>query len=139
MIKLIVGSKGSGKTKKIIDCANSVDTEQSNVVFITDTNRYVYDINHNVRFVNSTEYDVIKNSDTLLGFLGGLFAGNNDLGSIYIDGIARITRKEVSKLGGFFKKIDLIAETEKATVVFTISLDEAELPKFLRKYTGTEK
>jgi hypothetical protein len=134
MIKLIIGPKGYGKTKKIIDAANAVDTSANDAVFITDTNRYAYDVKHGIRFVNSADFAVIKNSDTLLGFLGGLFAGNNDLDSVFIDGIARITKKEVAKLGGFFAKINKIAKAEDAVVTFTISLDEADLPKFLHKY-----
>ncbi|MDR1905554.1 MAG: hypothetical protein LBQ27_01360 [Clostridiales bacterium] len=134
MLKLIVGSKGSGKTKRIIDLANSIDTEQNDVVFITDTNRYVYDIKHGVRFVNSADYDVIKCSDTLLGFIGGLFAGNNDLKDIFIDGIARITKKEVAGLLPFFKKLEEIASKKDAAIVCTISMDESVLPSDLEKY-----
>ncbi|MDR3293432.1 MAG: hypothetical protein LBT20_04930 [Clostridiales bacterium] len=134
MIKLIVGSKGSGKTKKIIDFANSIDAEQNDAVFITDTNRYVYEIKSGVRFVNSADFGVIKNTDSLLGFLGGLIAGNNDLGFIFIDGIARITKKEVSKLKAFFASAEKLVAENEATLVFTISLDESELPKYLLKY-----
>ncbi|MDR2090087.1 MAG: hypothetical protein LBP62_00260 [Clostridiales bacterium] len=134
MIKLIIGPKGSGKTKKIIDAANAVDTSANDAVFITDTNRYVYDIKHGIRFVNSSDFDVIKNSDTLLGFLGGLFAGNNDLDSVFIDGIARITKKDISKLRNFFSKVYKIAKAEEAVVTFTISMEEADLPEFLNKY-----
>jgi hypothetical protein len=132
MIKLIVGSKGSGKTKKIIDLANAVDTRQSHSAFITDTNRYVYEINHGVRFVNSTEYGVIKNSDTLLSFLGGLVAGDSDLSPIFIDGIARITQKDIAELGEFFETVEKTVGS--ADIIFTISIDPAALPAFLNKY-----
>ncbi|MDR1939281.1 MAG: hypothetical protein LBQ40_00600 [Clostridiales bacterium] len=132
MIKLIVGSKGSGKTKKIIDLANAVDTLQKHTVFITDTNRYVYDIKHGVRFINSAECGAINDAATLLSFLGGLVACDADIDPIFIDGIARITKKEISELEEFFDRADKI--TGDAVIVFTISMDETALPEYLAKY-----
>ncbi|MDR2047540.1 MAG: hypothetical protein LBP79_06585 [Clostridiales bacterium] len=134
MIKLIIGPKGFGKTKQIIDLANSVDTKVCDAVFITDTNRYVYEIKHGIRFVNSAEYGIIRDDGTLLGFLSGLFAGNNDLDSVFIDGVARITKKNVAELGDFFAEADKIAAAEDAVITFTISMGEEELPEFLKKY-----
>lgn len=93
MIHLIYGAKGSGKTKRIIDMANaSIDTTTGDIVFITDTNRYMYDIKYQIRFIN-TEDNHIFTEEALLGFIKGLIAGNHDIKTIYIDGAHRIAKK----------------------------------------------
>ena len=132
MICLIVGAKGSGKTKRIIDLANSFDTNLGDVVFITDTNRYMYDIKRTVRFVNSTEYPVIKCSAALLGFVSGLKAGNSDTTNILIDGILRMTKCELNELQGFFDELNGFAKAHNVKFAITISCGEEDLPDYLR-------
>ena len=76
MVRVIYGKKGSGKTKKIIDLANeAVKASTGELVFIDDDNRYMYDLRHEVRFVNATEYNVTS-PETFMGFLCGILAGN---------------------------------------------------------------
>ena len=76
MIHIIFGSKGTGKTKRIIDTANTDAINSSGeVVFITDTNRYMYDLKYKVRFINIEEYE-IQTELGLLGFIRGVLAGN---------------------------------------------------------------
>ena len=135
MIKLIVGPKGSGKTKKIIDCANSVvDPEKNEIAFITDTTRYRLDIKHDIRFIDSSEYGCITDGNTLLAFLGGLLAGNGDIEAVYIDGIARIAKAELAGLSAFFEKAGELAKSQKTEFVFTISSEEKDLPEYLKKF-----
>ena len=101
MIHLIYGAKGSGKTKRIIDMANaSIDTTTGDIVFITDTNRYMYDIKYQIRFIN-TEDNHIFTEEALLGFIKGLIAGNHDIKTIYIDGAHRIAKKDVDAMQAF--------------------------------------
>ena len=85
MIQIIAGKKGSGKTKRIIDMTNTAVKEaKHDVVFIDDDNRYMFDINHKVRFINAGEYGV-KSAEMFLGFLCGMLAQNFDVGLIFID------------------------------------------------------
>ena len=102
MIKLIYGKKGTGKTKQLIDGANAnVQSAKGLSVFVTDTKRYMYDLNRNIRFVDVKDWNV-TGEDALCGFVKGICAGNGDYEFIYIDGIARITGKELKDLASIF-------------------------------------
>ena len=134
MIKLIYGTKGTGKTKKLIDGANAnVQSAKGLSVFITDTKRYMYDLNRNIRFVDVKDWSV-AGEDALCGFVKGICAGNGDYEFIYIDGIARITGKELKELAGIFFMLDKISADNGITVTITCSADKEELPDFIKKY-----
>ena len=134
MIKLVYGSKGTGKTKQLIDAANmNVQNAKGVSVFITDTKRYMYDLNRNIRFVDVKDWN-ITGEDALCGFVKGIAAGNSDYEYIYIDGIARITGTALSDLAGIFYMLDKISNENKITITVTCSAEEKELPDFVKKY-----
>lgn len=134
MIHLIYGAKGSGKTKKIIEMANaSIDTAGGDIVFITDTNRYMFDIKYQIRFVNTEEHHIFT-EEALLGFIKGLIAGNHDIKTIYIDGAHRIARKEVENMQDLYSELEAIAERQDVEFVLCVSKNEEDLPEFLKKY-----
>ncbi|MBO5525501.1 MAG: hypothetical protein J5993_01995 [Clostridia bacterium] len=134
MITIIAGAKGSGKTKKIIDAANAaVGMAKGHLIFVTDTTRYMYDIDRNVRFINSSEYQV-AGEDALCGFIKGVIAGNNDNEYIFIDGVARIAGKPLDQMAGFFYMLERISEKNDLKVTMTISADVETLPDFIKKY-----
>ena len=134
MIHLIYGAKGSGKTKKIIEMANaSIDTAGGDIVFITDTNRYMFDIKYQIRFVNTEEHHIFT-EEALLGFIKGLIAGNHDIKTIYIDGAHRIARKEVENMQDFYSELEAITERQDVEFVLCVSKNEEDLPDFLKKY-----
>ena len=124
-MKIVYGPKGTGKTKIVIDQANAtVDSAKGHVVFITDTNRYMYDLKYQIRFIDTKVYGVIK----------GIVAANSDNEYIYIDGIARIANKPLSELGKFFELIENLEKQFNVSFVFTCSAAKEELPEFLKKY-----
>lgn len=134
MIHLIYGAKGSGKTKKIIDMANgSIETAHGDIVFITDTNRYMFDIKYQIRVVNTEEHHICT-EEALIGFIKGLIAGNHDIKTIYIDGAHRITRMEINDMQNFYKEIDGIAGRQDVEFILCVSKDLADFPEFLKKY-----
>lgn len=134
MIKLIYGPKGTGKTKQLIDAANTeVQTAKGLSVFITNTKRYMYDINRAVRFIDVTDW-TIAGEDALCGFIKGVAACNNDHEHIYIDGIARIAGKELKDLAGIFYMLDKISNENGITITITCSCAKEELPDFVAKY-----
>lgn len=134
MIKLIYGSKGTGKTKQLIDCANAnVQNAKGLSVFITDTKRYMYDLNRNIRFVDVKDW-TITGEDALCGFVKGIAAGNADYEFIYIDGIARIAGKELKDMAGIFFMLDKISAENGFTITITCSAAKEELPDFVAKY-----
>ncbi len=134
MIKVIYGSKGTGKTKMLIDAANSaVETAKGHLIFITDTKRYMYDLERDVRFIDVSDYDVAGEA-ALCGFVKGVIAGNHDNEYVYIDGAVRIAGKPVSELAGFFYMLEKVSENNNLTITVTVSASKEELPDFVAKY-----
>lgn len=134
MIKIICGAKGSGKTKQIIQLANSnAATAKGLSVFVTDTDRYVHDVVRAVRFVNVTEYNV-AGEEALCGFIKGIIAGNYDIEYVYVDGIARIAGKELSELAATFYMLEKISNQSGLVITITCSCERNELPEFIAKY-----
>lgn len=134
MIQIIYGSKGTGKTKRIIDQANSsIAKELGDIVFITDTSRYIREIKYQIRFTNSKESN-IKSEEGLLGFIQGMIEANYDIRLFFIDGIARMIDKKLEEMESFFNRLKAIAQKTEATFVLTISADYEDLPDFIKEF-----
>ena len=134
MIKVIYGAKGTGKTKMMIDAANAAVSEaKGHMIFITDTKRYMYDLEREIRFIDVSEYDVAGEA-ALCGFIKGVIAGNNDNEYVYIDGIARIAGKPVAEMAAFFYMLDKVAKSDDLIITVSVSADKEELPDFVSKY-----
>ena len=139
MIQLITGNKGTGKTKAIIDIANNhVDTAKGDIVFLTDTDRYMYSLRYQVRAINTADLkrgtEANVREDMLVGYIYGVLAGNHDIESMYIDGAHRMLGKDVSEMEHFFLDLEEIAEKTDTNFVVTVSEDESAFPEFLKKY-----
>ena len=134
MIKLIYGPKGTGKTKQLIDAANSEAAKAKGLsVFVTDTKRYMYDLKREVRFIDVKDY-AVTGEDALCGFIKGLTACNSDNENIYIDGIARISGKDLKDLAGIFYMLEKVSNDNGITITITCSCAKEELPDFVAKY-----
>lgn len=134
MIKIIYGPKGAGKTKQLIQAANSnAQNAKGLSVFITDTKRYMYDVSREIRFIDVKDWNV-AGEDALCGFIKGVAACNNDHEYIYIDGVARIAGKELSALAGIFYMLDKISNENGIIITVTCSCAKEELPDFVAKY-----
>ncbi len=134
MIKVICGPKGSGKTKQIIQLANSNAASAKGLsVFITDTDRYVHDVVRAVRFVNVTHYNV-AGEDALCGFIKGVIAGNYDIEYVYVDGLARVAGKDLSALAATFYMLEKISNESGLVITITCSGEKQDMPEFIAKY-----
>lgn len=134
MIKLIVGTKGTGKTKKMIDLINSVTkTTSGNVVVVEKSMQLTYDIDHAARLVDLDEYE-IAGYDAMYGFVAGMLAGNYDITEMFIDGILKTCDHDMSRLGEFLTKLDKLAAAANTNATVTISADAADLPEDVKKY-----
>ena len=134
MIKIIYGTKGTGKTKKLIQAANENAQDAKGLsVFITDNKRCMYDIARNIRFIDVADW-AVAGEEALCGFVKGVAACNSDHEYIYIDGIARIAGKDVKELAGIFYMLDKISNENEITITVTFSCVEADLPDFVKKY-----
>lgn len=134
MIKIIYGAKGTGKTKQMIEAANAaVESAKGHLIFITDTKRYMYDLEREVRFIDVSEFDIAGEA-ALCGFVKGVIAGNHDNEYIYIDGVVRIAGKPVQEMATFFYMLDKIAEQCSLTITVAVSAAKEDLPDFVTKY-----
>ena len=134
MVKVICGPKGSGKTKRIIEAANeAVAVAKGNLIFITDTKRYMYDLKREVRFIDTSDYSV-AGEDALCGFIKGVIAGGYNNEYVYVDGIARIAGKAIKDMAQFFYMMEKVAEMRDLKLYITCSCAEEELPDFAKKY-----
>ena len=133
-MKIIYGPKGTGKTKAIIESANqALNTAKGHVVFVTDTTRYTYDLNNQIRYLDVTGFDVVG-EDGFRGFIKGIVAANGDNEYIYIDGIARITGKPLAELNSIFTAIEKLESDYGVKFVLTCSASKEDLPAFILKY-----
>ena len=135
MVRVIMGKKGSGKTKQIIDMINNaVQTEHGNVVCIEKGNKLTFDIHYQIRLVEASQYD-ISSYPALKGFISGLYAGNYDLTHIFIDSLTKIVKVESDReTEDFLDWLDKFSEAHKIKFTITIS-DDAELaPEGVKKY-----
>jgi len=132
MVNIIMGEKGAGKTKMLINMVNeSVKTESGNVVCIEAGTKLTYDINYAVRLIDITEYK-ISDFDALFFFINGLYAGNHDITAIYIDSIFKICKRPMKEFEAFLKKLEAFADSEGIRVVITVSANPAEATDFVR-------
>ena len=134
MVKLLIGEKGTGKTKAIIDHANAaLESAKGHIVFITDTNRYNHDINYQIRLLDVSQF-AIKGEDGLRGFLKGIVAANGDNEYIYVDGVARIAEKNLNELESIFTAMDKLEKDFGVKFVLTCSAAKEDLPEFVLKF-----
>ena len=107
MIKLIVGTKGSGKTKAMIDMINdSVKTSKGNVVVVEKGMKLTYEVPNAARLIDLDEYK-IAGGEMLYGFVAGLLASNYDITDLYIDGILKVLDHDINRLGVVLDEIEL--------------------------------
>ena len=133
MMKLIVGSKGSGKTKTMVDMINSATkTTAGNVGVIEKGMQLTYNIDHKARLVDLADYK-ISGYEMLYGFVAGVLAGNYDITELFVDGMIRVGGDDLEALG---KTLDAIAAIagDSTEVVVTISAEESALPESVKKY-----
>ena len=134
MIHVIMGLKGSGKTKKLIDSINEVlSTANGDVVCIEYGKKLTYDVNYRVRLVDSKEYG-ISNSDMLKGLLSGLHAGNFDITNVYIDNLYKTIGNNRADAEAFILWCDEFAKANDMNITITVSDDPAEAPVSIRQY-----
>lgn len=133
MIKLIVGPKGAGKTKTMIDMINdATQTTSGNIVVIEKSMKLTTSINHKARLLDVDEYHV-QGGDMLYGFVAGVLAGNYDITELFIDGILRIVDHDMEVATAVLDKIDAITR-DSVEVVITVSSTEEALPEGIKKY-----
>ena len=135
MVRLIMGLKGSGKTKKLLEIVNdAVDNEHGDIVFIERTAKLTYDIPHKVRLIDASQYD-FNGYDFLKGYISGLYSANYDITHIFIDNVLQIIGKDVDKeTEDFFEWCEVFGIKEHVKFTMTISVDINKATERISKY-----
>ena len=134
MLKLIIGVKGTGKTKVLIDMVNgALAVTKGDVVCIEKGAQLRFDIKPAVRLVNSDEY-LINDASTLYGFIAGMLASNHDVTDLFVDGTLRICNRDMAAFEELLTKLDSLLEKVDVNVTMTVSMPTEELTDTIRKY-----
>ena len=134
MIHVIMGLKGSGKTKKLIDAINAAVAEaHGDVVCIEYGRKLTYDLTYKVRLVDSKEYG-IGNADMLKGFLSGLHAGNFDITNVFIDNLYKTIGNDKAAGEEFIAWCAKFAADNNMEITITVSEDPANVSESLKQY-----
>lgn len=134
MVKIITGTKGTGKTKVLINMINKAAKETAGyAVCIDKSEKLRYDIPHSVRIVD-TDANNIYSFEAFYGLVAGLVAGNYDIKEIFVDSILKVGGADFEALGAMFNKIEKLTGDD-VEVVFTVSADKADLPESVSKYS----
>ena len=137
MIYLIIGNKGSGKTKRLIELVNgAVEKSNGNVVCIEKERLLTYNVNYRARLVETDHYGV-SGYDAFYGFLAGIVAGDHDITDILVDATLKIGGRDYEALTNFLEKVADLSKTAEQDITFTVSCDECDLPE--RIFTFCEK
>ena len=133
MIELIIGSRGSGKTKQMVEMINnSIKTTTGNIVCIEKSMNLTYDLDHKCRLIDMDEYQ-INSYERLYGFIAGNLAGNYDIKEVYVDGILKVGNRDLEGLGKLLAELDVLSGKD-IKILVTVSSDLETLPESVTKY-----
>ena len=136
MLKLIVGVKGTGKTKTLIDLANTaLNTVKGCVVVIEKGTKLTHEIKNKARLVNTEEYGICD-AHMLYGFVAGTYASNYDVSHVFIDSALKICNNDMQEFVKFVKTVDAMCAAHNIELVMTSSIPVEEVPAELSAYVG---
>lgn len=133
MIRYILGAKGAGKTKWLIDHANE-DHEggNGNIAFVEVDDDHIFSLDYNVRLINATEYN-LTNLDEFYGFLSGMFAMDYDLEKVYVDGMYKVMDLSIEDLTDLANRLESLG-MENRQIYINVDYVEADFPEELKQY-----
>ena len=134
MLKLIIGVKGTGKTKTLISMVNeAVDASHGNVVCIEKGTKLRFDVKDQARLINSKEY-FIDDAHSLWGFIAGILASDHDVTELFVDSALKICGNDIAQFEEMVEKVAQLSESVNTKIVFTVSLPVEEATDTIRKY-----
>ncbi|MDR1559032.1 MAG: twitching motility protein PilT [Clostridiales bacterium] len=134
MVQFIAGGKGEGKTKKLIDLANiGVKSTDGHLVFIDDDRRHIYDLNHDIRFVETNGYP-LSNYREFIGFVCGILSQDSDIECIYVDGLTNIIKAiDNEGLLKLIARLQTLSAREDVDFVISMNCRADDLPDEVKK------
>lgn len=127
MVQLIVGKKGKGKTKHLLDKVNTeVQNVSGNIVYLDKSTKHMYELNNKIRLIDVSAY-MITNSDEFIGFISGIISQDHDLEQMYFDSFLKISCLEEEKLSEIIQKLEKLSKTFNIDFVISVSVDEEDI------------
>ena len=135
MVRLIMGVKGSGKTKQLIELINNAaKDEPGNVVCIEPSRDMMFDIHYRIRLIDAKEYK-LDNYDALRGFISGLYAGNYDISHVFIDNLCKMVGRDVDQdTEVFLNWLDVFGEKNNIKFTVSVSGEPSSATEGMQKY-----
>ena len=132
MIKLFIGSKGSGKTKTLIELVNNAtNSSNGSVVCIEKGDKLTHDITYKARLVDTDAYKIVD-ATTLYGFIAGILASNNDITDLFVDSALKICKNDTEAFETMLKNLEAISS--EVNIVMTASIAVEECPEGIKAY-----
>ena len=131
MIQLILGEKGKGKTKILLDKVNSeIKTAHGSIVYLDKSTKHMYELNNRVRLIDVSSF-ALRSSGEFVGFIYGILSQDHDLEQIYLDSFLKISQTDTNTVNEILDRLDGISKEYNVTFVFSISISANEIdPKF---------
>ena len=132
MVQLIVGKKGKGKTKQLLDKVNSeVKDISGSIVYLDKSTKHMYELNNKVRLIDVSRY-MIENADEFLEFVCGIISQDHDLEQMYFDSFLKIAVLEGKDISAVIEKLDKMSDFFQVDFILSVSMDESELPEAVK-------
>ncbi len=136
MIKVIMGKRGSGKTKQVIELVNTaVNEEAGNVVCVEKGQNLRFNIKYSAKLIDISEYNMQLSYESLFSFICGMYSANYDITHVFIDSLYKITGEDDdAKADEFLERLERFAQSANVKFTLTISADSAEASETVKKY-----
>lgn len=132
MVQLIVGNKGKGKTKHLLEKVNlQVKETKGNIVYLDKSTKHMYELNNKVRLIDVSQY-MITNHDEFVGFICGIVSQDHDLEQMFLDSFLKIACLENEDITPVIEKLEKISQNYGIDFVLSVGMDESELPEALK-------
>ena len=134
MLKLIVGLKGSGKTKTIVALANErIESAKGSVVFVEKGTKLIHEISYHAKLLDVDEYKV-SGGDQLYSYIAGIYGGNHDVTDIYIDSALKICNNDMNAFSDFLDKCIALSDSHGICITMTSSVKKEDVPEKYHQY-----
>ena len=132
MVQLIIGNKGKGKTKHLLDKVNTdIKNISGNIVYLDKSTRHMYDLNNKVRLIDVSRF-MIENSREFVGFVSGIVSQDHDLEQMYFDSFLTLANAEISEIEPIVTKLDKISQAFGVDFILSVSADKDEVPEGIK-------
>ena len=129
MIQLIVGAKGKGKTKILLDKVNTeVKDAHGSIVYLDKSPKHMYELNNKIRLIDVSGFE-LESSGEFIGFVYGILSQDHDLEQMYLDSFLKVAKLEGCDISTTIEKLDKIGETFGVNFVLSVSMNECDLPE----------